>query len=281
SRAAAPLAAHRDRSRALRTLGALPPRRRRSARRIARRGLGRLRGDGRAGARRSTGGTGAGTPVGARTGECRGGRRGRDRRAHDAAGRPPGRSRRRGGRARDRESPDRPVAVRDGIRLSMGVGPTGRAERTRPVPAQPCRRRGPDTGARGRAAAMRLAVAGLIALLTGPVFGADGPPAWLPRAAAAAPTAGYHGEVTHRHEDRVQTLEIARRAGPAGYAERILTLSGSPREVVRDGRTITCVLPADASADGRLPRNPFPVVSAGAIFDRYEVRDLGEDRIAG
>ena len=130
---------------------------------------------------------------------------------------------------------------------------------------------------------MRTAAAALAALLlAGPALAED-PQYWLERAAEAARTVNYHGEVTHRHGDRVQALEIARRVGPAGYVERILTLSGDPREVVRDGDTITCVLPAGADRDGRLPRNPFPSGwdDPAALAAHYELVSLGGDRVAG
>ena len=130
---------------------------------------------------------------------------------------------------------------------------------------------------------MRTAAAALAALLlAGPALAED-PQFWLSRAAEAARTVDYHGEVTHRHGDRVQALEIARRVGPAGYVERILTLSGDPREVVRDGDTITCVLPAGADRDSRLPRNPFPAgwEDPAALADHYELVSLGSDRVAG
>ncbi|MEX0900199.1 MAG: MucB/RseB C-terminal domain-containing protein [Gammaproteobacteria bacterium] len=113
---------------------------------------------------------------------------------------------------------------------------------------------------------------------------AEGPEYWLSRLAHAAQSVSFHGEVTHRHGDRVQSLELARRVGPDGYAERILTLSGSPREVVRDGKTITCVLPAGRERlDGRLPRNPFPTgwADPDQLAANYELLDLGADRVAG
>lgn len=113
---------------------------------------------------------------------------------------------------------------------------------------------------------------------------ADGPEYWLSRLAHASQSVNFHGEVSHRHGDRVQSLELARRVGPDGYVERILTLSGSPREVVRDGKTITCVLPAGRERlEGRLPRNPFPTgwSNPAQLSAHYELLDLGMDRVAG
>lgn len=113
---------------------------------------------------------------------------------------------------------------------------------------------------------------------------AEDPEFWLSRLAHASHSVSFHGEVSHRHGDRVQSLELARRVGPEGYAERILTLSGSPREVVRDGKTITCVLPAGRERlEGRLPRNPFPTgwSEPEKLSAHYELVDLGVDRVAG
>ena len=126
------------------------------------------------------------------------------------------------------------------------------------------------------------AVVGAALLCTGPAV-AEGPEYWLSRLAQASQSVSFHGEVTHRHGDRVQSLELARRVGPAGYAERILTLSGNPLEVLRDGETVTCVLPAGRERlDGRLPRNPFPTgwSNPEKLSAHYELLDLGIDRVA-
>ncbi len=133
---------------------------------------------------------------------------------------------------------------------------------------------------------MRVVSAAMIGavLLGAPPVNAEGPEYWLSRLAHASQAVSFHGEVSHRHGDRVQAMELARRVGPDGYAERILTLSGSPREVVRDGKTITCVLPAGRERlDGRLPRNPFPTgwSDPEKLSAHYELLDLGEDRVAG
>ena len=128
---------------------------------------------------------------------------------------------------------------------------------------------------------MRAALALGASLAALPVVAAADPQAWLSRLAEATVTVSYHGEVTHRHGDRVQSYEIARRAGPGGFSERILTLTGSPREVVRDGASVTCILPDGA---GRVPRNPFPLdgwSNPAAVAANYELEDAGEDRVAG
>ena len=127
---------------------------------------------------------------------------------------------------------------------------------------------------------MRAALALGASLAAIPAAAIADPQAWLARLSEATVTVSYHGEVTHRHGDRVQSYEIARRAGPGRYSERILTLTGSPREVVRDGMTVTCVLPAG----GRVPQNPFPLdgwSEPAALAANYELDELGDDRVAG
>lgn len=114
----------------------------------------------------------------------------------------------------------------------------------------------------------------------------DDPGYWLSRIAESATQAHYHGEVIYRHADRVEAMEIVRRGGPDEYFERLLMLDGVPREVLRDGKSVTCVLPdGRASLAGqRVPRNPFPGAEwryTDEVARHYEFLDLGDGRVAG
>lgn len=114
----------------------------------------------------------------------------------------------------------------------------------------------------------------------------DDPAYWLSRIAESARQVHYHGEVIYRHADRVEAMEIVRRGGPDEYFERLLTLDGVPREVLRDGKTVTCVLPEgrESLVGQRVPRNPFPGTDwhyNDEVARHYEFLDLGDGRVAG
>lgn len=110
---------------------------------------------------------------------------------------------------------------------------------------------------------------------------------WMARVVAAAEQVSYRGELFHlTGGSRVTTMEIIRRGGEDTYHERLLTLDGVPSEVIRDGRTVTCILPEgrQSLAGQRVPRNPMPgqhwsVLTA--VTTHYEFLDLGEARVAG
>jgi sigma-E factor negative regulatory protein RseB len=81
-------------------------------------------------------------------------------------------------------------------------------------------------------------------------------------------------------------MQVARHNGPDGYKERVLTLDGTPMEVMRDGKSVTCTLPGGKGdlAGKRIPRNPFPGerwTFSPTVMDHYEFLDLGEGRVAG
>lgn len=113
------------------------------------------------------------------------------------------------------------------------------------------------------------------------------PQEWLARVVAAAEEVSYRGELFHMTGGhRVTTMEVVRRGGEGGFHERLLTLDGVPSEVIRDGQTVTCILPEgrQSLAGQRVPRNPMPgqhwSVSA-TLVNHYEFLDLGEARVAG
>lgn len=96
----------------------------------------------------------------------------------------------------------------------------------------------------------------------------------------------YHGEVVHLHGRKVRSMEITYRVGDDGGIERLLMLDGPPREVIRDGKRVTCIVPEgrDSLAGQRVPRNPFPGKhwNTGESLDaHYDLIDLGYDRVAG
>lgn len=57
-------------------------------------------------------------------------------------------------------------------------------------------------------------------------------------------SSNYSGTFIYRHGDKVETLKIVHRRTPeGGVSERLLTLTGEPREIIRDDAVVTCILP--------------------------------------
>lgn len=138
---------------------------------------------------------------------------------------------------------------------------------------------------------MRMLVA-LLALVSATALAADeqplqDPERWMTRIVEAAREVSYHGEVVQLlGSHRVQAMEIVRSVDAEGYRERLMTLDGVSSEVVRDGRTVTCILPdgRESLGDQRVPRNPIPGQHWEVrpdLASRYEFLDLGRSRVAG
>jgi sigma-E factor negative regulatory protein RseB len=53
----------------------------------------------------------------------------------------------------------------------------------------------------------------------------------------------YTGTFIYRHKDKVETLKILHRNRDGRISERLLTLSGKPREIIRADSVVTCIWP--------------------------------------
>jgi sigma-E factor negative regulatory protein RseB len=56
-------------------------------------------------------------------------------------------------------------------------------------------------------------------------------------------TRNYSGTFVYRHKDKVETMRIVRGHTAEGISERLITVSGKPREIIRNNNIVTCVWP--------------------------------------
>ncbi|MCC5887347.1 MAG: MucB/RseB C-terminal domain-containing protein [Gammaproteobacteria bacterium] len=126
----------------------------------------------------------------------------------------------------------------------------------------------------------------LLAALSSPVHAED-PGVWLDRMHTALAELSYHGEFSYFHGGELASLSIAHAVRDGVRHERLVHLNGTPREVVRHGDKVTCVLhPGDRLIDleESVPAGPF-AQSYGRVLDGlpkgYRAMLTGEDRIAG
>ena len=116
-------------------------------------------------------------------------------------------------------------------------------------------------------------------------IGAD-PLAWLQRAAASARQQTYSGTVVHMQGDRTSTSRITHVVVAGIEHERIESLDGPRREVVREGEKMQCFFP-DAKTvriDRRVTARFFPSLVAGpveAIAESYDLALGGIERVLG
>lgn len=109
----------------------------------------------------------------------------------------------------------------------------------------------------------------------------------LDRMSRAMQSQAYTGTFIYRHKDKVETLKILHRNRDGRVDERLITLSGKPREIIRSDSVVTCIWP-----DSKLLRvdrgrqgSNFPGLvfqDLNRVVQNYDVR-MGEqtERIAG
>jgi len=112
------------------------------------------------------------------------------------------------------------------------------------------------------------------------------PLVWLDRIGGASRRLNYVGTFSYQTEWRTETSRIVHRYAEGEESERMEVLDGSPREVIRQGKEVRCVLPAHRTVIvGQTgPRGRFPgrlPKSHDELTGNYRVRLDGVGRIAG
>jgi sigma-E factor negative regulatory protein RseB len=109
---------------------------------------------------------------------------------------------------------------------------------------------------------------------------------WLTRMATAARELTYTGTFVHQFGPRMETMRIAHLYDDKGEAEKLETLDGPPREIVRENETVHCYYPESRVVkleQGRA-RRYFPALigeSAESLSAHYQVRTGAAERVAG
>lgn len=110
--------------------------------------------------------------------------------------------------------------------------------------------------------------------------------AWLTKMANASRRLNYSGTFVYQHGDRIETSRIVHFVNPAGGVfEKLETLDGPAREVIRTNDQVSCYLPDSKTVlvEKRSARQ-FPALfpeQQGDVADNYAVVVAGRDRVAG
>ncbi|NKF21794.1 MucB/RseB C-terminal domain-containing protein [Solimonas marina] len=113
------------------------------------------------------------------------------------------------------------------------------------------------------------------------------PADWLAKMSEAARTQNYQGVIVYQTHDRLETMRVVHRYRKQdGEVERVQTLTGAPREILKKGNEVICLLPKDRKVTLELPtpKALFPGLTperVAQISRYYDFRDIGEARIAG
>lgn len=124
--------------------------------------------------------------------------------------------------------------------------------------------------------------AGYVAAETGAPLDAM---AWLKKIAAASRQTNYAGTFVYQHGNQSETSRIAHLVHAGGESERLETLDGPPREIIRNNDNVTCYLPETKAVviEKRVARR-FPMAlpeQVSGISDNYVIRKGGQGRVAG
>ena len=109
---------------------------------------------------------------------------------------------------------------------------------------------------------------------------------WLQRMSRAVRVLSYDGVFVYTQNEQLDVLRVVHYVDDRGETERITTLTGQPREVIRDKEQVTCILPEDrkVSVGIKANRSPFPKLFAERIAKlsgTYDFKMGGTDRVAG
>lgn len=109
---------------------------------------------------------------------------------------------------------------------------------------------------------------------------------WLERMTTAMSQLSYQGTFVYVHGGEVETMRITHVTDQTGVRERLYSISGPRREVIRDRKGVRCVLQDSGSvvadpvvASAYFPELPFAAIDDQSVGYRLELR--GRARIAG
>jgi len=109
---------------------------------------------------------------------------------------------------------------------------------------------------------------------------------WLERMYMAAQSLNYSGTFVYQNQGKLEAMHIIHAMDNDGERERLFSLTGPKREVLRDNQVVTCILGDRQSVqvNKSRPRTPFPISLPKELMQlekyyRFEVN--GEDRVAG
>lgn len=132
------------------------------------------------------------------------------------------------------------------------------------------------------------AVIGALALAAAPALhaGETDPAQLLVKISEAARSASYQGVIIYQAEDMLETMRVTHRFQDGVERERVQSLTGEPREILKQDGRVVCFLPKDRklTMERPTPKGLFPGVTAervAQIAERYDFERLGTARIAG
>ncbi len=107
---------------------------------------------------------------------------------------------------------------------------------------------------------------------------------WLSRVTRAGETLNYEGTFVYRHGNQMEAVHIIHKSDSDGEHERMISLNGVAREVIRNNDNVTCILPDNKSVvvDNHGPETKLPSIPSdlSRIGQHYDFIFEGYERVA-
>ena len=96
----------------------------------------------------------------------------------------------------------------------------------------------------------------------------------------------YRGNFVYMHDNQLESMQITHYRDQHGEKERLVSLNGEAREIIRDDQNLTCIWPSSRKVVVDLSRqNSFSPIFIPEDITRlekfYRMKRVGNDRIAG
>ncbi len=131
----------------------------------------------------------------------------------------------------------------------------------------------------------QLCLIGFVAGASGPAAADNDARAWLQKMSSAVEYTNYEGTFVHViNGSTAETLRIVHKVSPEGrVSERLISLDGSGREIIRNDDEVRCVLEGDKAVVVE-KRSSSPLLSSLPVYqaelDRfYQFRTVGTERV--
>lgn len=116
-----------------------------------------------------------------------------------------------------------------------------------------------------------------------PARGSDSPEEWLDQMSVAMDQMSYQGTFVYIQGKSIETVRVTHVADENGTRQRLVSLSGDPRELISDESGVSWILGHDNSVlqDPAFKRSFFPSVPLDRLRGVYRLEWGGKGRVAG
>jgi len=109
---------------------------------------------------------------------------------------------------------------------------------------------------------------------------------WIHSMSEAMRNLNYRGHFVYMHDNQLESMSISHMKDASGERERLLSLNGEAREVIRDDQNLTCIWPSSRKVvvDSSHKNTYSPLLIPGdisKISHSYDISLAGQGRIAG